>query len=302
MIHFSILWNSNLEFENNLSFKLKRKILLFYLKKVEPLMRRKLIASKLLIDVLIPVKELDYDVLPYVINSIRTYVKHPIGGIFVVGSPNTKLEEICLNNNCKLIDENIILPIKKSDIIYSVQTKNETLDRSGWLFQQLLKWSGDIICQNEYYLTLDADTVLIRPQIFEYKGKIIFNCSDEYHKPYFEFIKKVLGLKKSLPVSVTSHHMIFQKKKLFEIKQEIEKRTNEKWYYGIINNIDKNEISAVSDYETYGQYVISKFRSEVILEYWFNKPMRRDQLRNIHEIENLNSSRFKSLSFHHYNE
>ena len=41
------------------------------------------------------------------------------------------------------------------------------VDRSKWIYQQFLKWSGDDLAETTHYLVVDADTVLIRPQVFE---------------------------------------------------------------------------------------------------------------------------------------
>lgn len=70
--------------------------------------------------------------------------------------------EFCRTKGCTFIDENTVLPITKKDIHY----RSRTWERSGWLFQQLLKLNGDKLCTADYFLVIDADTVLITPTVF----------------------------------------------------------------------------------------------------------------------------------------
>ena len=63
---------------------------------------------------------------------------------------------------CEVVDEQDVLPIRRDDIDYQFGS----VDRSGWLFQQLLKLSADTISSSDHVLVLDADTVMIRPQSF----------------------------------------------------------------------------------------------------------------------------------------
>jgi hypothetical protein len=84
--------------------------------------------------------------------------------------------------------EGDVLPISKNSINYCVNGVN----RAGWLLQQFLKWSGDTLTHEEHFLVLDADTVLISPQVFEVDGKIMFLHSDEHHQPYYDVFERIL--------------------------------------------------------------------------------------------------------------
>lgn len=60
------------------------------------------------------------------------------------------------------VDENEVLPITKKDINYICK---DGRDRSGWLFQQLLKLAGNIgTCEN--FITIDSDHILLKPHTF----------------------------------------------------------------------------------------------------------------------------------------
>ena len=132
-----------------------RRILPFYY------LPNKDVCSDIPLDVIIPTCSKDYRTLKMVVDSIRKYVKHPIGKIMII-APKGDLENFCKDNNLVFIDENTVLPITKKDIKYTPCGK----DRSGWIFQQLLKLNSDTLTDKDYFLIVDSDTVFTRPQTF----------------------------------------------------------------------------------------------------------------------------------------
>jgi len=257
------------------------------------------IYSDIPIDIVIPAIDKDCEVLPYVIDSIREKIKHPIGEIVIISPKSKVIINLCKTKKCRFVDENTVLPITKKDINYTVAGA----DRSGWLFQQLLKWSGNKYVKNDYFLVADADTIFCRPQAFIYDNKVILPVNSQLcHTPYFTAYRKLLG-KSIVPLlNFTSHRSLFQKSKLIRLKKSIERQSKTKWYKAIINSIDIKEGSSVSDYETYGQFVYSNYSREFMLEHWFNKSLKRGDLADIESLIKENSKIFKSLSLHSYNE
>ncbi len=253
--------------------------------------------SNIKIDIVVPVIEKDIDIFPYVIDSARENIKHPIGEIIAIGPNSKKIKDMCLKKNCRFIDEDSILPFKKNNIDYKVKGFN----RSGWLFQQFLKWSADTLCSQKHYLVLDADHVFICPVVFKQDNKTIFDISDEYHIPYFDIFKKIFGYSVKLPVSFTSHCMLYEKSKILKLKKYIENKHSMKWYEVIIKNIDKYELASHSEYDSYGHYVYNNYPSEMVLRYWHNCNLKsRDGLKNINELKMRLSKKYKSVSFHSY--
>lgn len=122
------------------------------------------------IDVLIPAIEKDLATLPHVIDSLRRYVRHPISNIYIVSPNSSKIRNLCSRKNCIFVNETTVLPFTKKDIHYSSSRWN----RSGWLYQQLLKMNGDHICRESHFLVIDADTVLIRPHRFRTGERVSF--------------------------------------------------------------------------------------------------------------------------------
>jgi len=252
--------------------------------------------SKSKIDVFIPAIVRDLEILKYVIDSIRVNILHPVDRIFIVGPHYEDLIKLCDKKGCTFIDENTLLPFSKDHINY----KPRNSDRSGWLYQQLLKLNCDKICQNEYILIADADTVFARPQSFEHEGKIIFDVSSELHRPYYQIYNRLLNKSPYYYISFVSHHMLFQKSKLIAIKNSIEDIHKMKWFDAILNHIDYNEISSFSEYELYGHYMLSNFKKEIILEYWKNVIYSRKYLLKAKSRINLLSKKCKSITFPYY--
>lgn len=260
---------------------------------------RKDISSTVPIDVVIVAIDKDFDVLVHVIDSIRKNIKHPIDEIIIISPKSAAIKNICRKKKCLFIDETSVLPISKKDIDYIADGK----DRSGWLFQQLLKWSGDKFAKNDFFLIADADTVFCRPQVFVYEGKVMMPvCSQLGHRPYYTAYEKLTGESVSSLINFTSHHVLFDKRILAELKGKIEKHSKTDWCRAIIStkNINPSEGSCVSDYETYGQYVFSHYKDECRLEHWFNLSLNRNNLKRLSKLMKKYRSKFKAISFHTY--
>ena len=255
----------------------------------------KFIPSRIKIDILTPVVEKDLEVLPYVISGIRKNLKHPIGNINIIAPQSLSIINFCKQYSCRFFDEDSVLPIKIKDINYVVDGVN----RSGWLFQTLLKWA-DNVCSSEYYFVTCADTVLIRPQVFLRKDRMVLLNSDSYHPPYYQVYEKLIGEPKKQFATFTANQIFISKTKLAELKKVIKDNTGLEWYRAIVEKADRTQGSGYSGYETYGSWLAKNYPDEVVVEYWFNKSLRRDKLRNINSLMKGYSDKFKSLSFHSF--
>ncbi len=252
--------------------------------------------SDLPIDVLIPAAEKDSDVLPYAIDGVRRNVRHPVSNIFIVAPRSSEIQAVCRKKGCTFVDERDLTAIDPD----AIQLQVGGLDRSRWIYQQFLKWCGDAIVGNSHYLVVDADTVYVRPQVFERDGRIIFNYSDEYWQPYFEFYARLMGEQVRCPVSFTSHQMLFGVDLLRELKTRIETLHGCTWHEAILSKLDRSELSGASDYDTYGQYVYAHHAKDIAIEYWFNLALTRKNLRGVGYLGLRYGGKYKSLSFHSY--
>ena len=252
--------------------------------------------SALPIDVVIPAAEKDADVLPLAIDGIRRNIRHPVSKVFIVGPPSERIQNLSRKKACEFVDERELISITPESIHLEVNG----VDRSRWIFQQFLKLSGDSIVGNAHYLVVDADTVFVRPQVFERGGRIVFNYSDEYHQPYFDMYKRLLKADVLSPVSFTSHQMLFEVRLLTELRGRMEQLNGCAWHEAILRNLDRNERSGHSDYDTYGQYVFAHHADSMAIEYWFNLSLTRKNMRSVRLLELQYGGKYKSISFHSY--
>lgn len=250
-----------------------------------------------IIDVLIPAIDRDLDVLKHTIIALKRYSKNNIANIFIVSPYSISIKDFATKNGCIYIHEDSVTDILKKDILYNVDGQ----DRSGWLYQQILKLNWNKISKNNYCLVFDADTILVRPQTFVDGKKIIFNCSDEYHSVYFKTIKKLLGFKPKYPLSFVSHYMLFERDSTLGMKKHIELITGIGWEKSIIQNTDIKEMSGFSEYETYGNYMLKYHKKNVDLNYWYNQSFSKLKSNSIESVIEDSRNKFKSISFHwHY--
>lgn len=248
------------------------------------------------VDLVLPTIAKDFDTLQTVIESARKHVQHTIGTIYIVTRPNQLMAEFCHSHGYVLVDESTVLGYGKEAIHYFV----EGVDRRGWLFQQLLKLAGDQIAKTENFISIDSDTILIRPHSFMENGKFIFRQNEEWHAPYFAAFEKMFGYPVRTWFSYTSHMMMFDKEMLHKMKMELEARHKKSWDKVYIGTANPKEISCVSDYDTYANWVQCNYPYRVKNTILYNKTLLRAELVPLTELENRHNKQFHSVSFHSY--
>ena len=148
------------KYRKRVSLKIKRAVYFFWLKWIKSRFDvnwQRTVSSNIKLDVLIPAVEKDLEILPYVIDSVRENVKHPIGEVIIVAPDSEKIKALCKIRGCRFVNEDSVLPITKMDVKFI----QNGIDRSGWLFQQFLKLSGDTICSQDYYISLSFLTLYV---------------------------------------------------------------------------------------------------------------------------------------------
>jgi hypothetical protein len=253
--------------------------------------------SSVSIDVFMPALEKDADMLDLSLASVRQYVWHPIGAMYVIGPQKSqRLRAVAKKHSAIFIEEETVLPIDKAAIDYVA----EGINRNGWIYKMLVNLASDTISKSRYILILDADTCFIAPQIFLYRGRPLFNVSNEYHQAYFTANKRLLGLRHKPSRSFITHYMLFDAHILQQLRHDIENRWNKPWYQAIIDIIDKSQVSGFADYEVYGDYYLTKGRPRPIVNYWSNVSLTVDSFDQVDEIITTAQPYFRSVSLHSY--
>ena len=94
--------------------------------------------------------------------------------------------------------------------------------------------------------------------------------------------------------------MIFNRKLLDEMLSEIETKNHDKWYNVIQKKIDRNEMSSISDYEDYGQWMFINHRDMMVEKPLYNRTVSRNLLDNLTNLEKKYGKNYKTISFHVY--
>jgi hypothetical protein len=252
--------------------------------------------SNVKIDTFSPMLEKDLMTFPYMLESIRKYIKHPIGNSYVISPKSEKIKNVCKELKCEWLDEEEVAPIKFQDIGYIVNGHN----RNGWLLQQFIKLSADKFAQSDHIFWADTDTIFLRNHVFEYQGKYIFDVSDEFNVPYRTIYNKLLKEDYKLPVSFVAHHMIVPKLKLTELKDRISKLNGMDWYKAILHHLDHTNMNGFAEFETFGHYMYSNYSDKMIVEYWFNAMEKYGEIGRVQEFAEKHKMKYKTLSFQNY--
>jgi FkbM family methyltransferase len=257
-------------------------------------LRRGKPSSGVPLDVVIPACEEDAHLLPLAIESLRQFLMHPIGDVYVVAPPSPILEGVCASLGVLLVDESEATRLPRRRVRYQVGE----VDRSGWLLQQFIKLSADQIVRTDAFLVMDADTILVRPQVFEHRGRFIVNHSDEYHRPYFDAYERLLGERPKSVLSFVSHGMVFTAATLRQLRAELEARHATSWEEAILGVLDFAETSNFSEYELYGNFCLAR-KVPMTRAYWFNIALPRRRLQPLAELVSRWGDH-KTVSFHGY--
>lgn len=140
--------------------------------------------------------------------------------------------------------------------------------RAGWYLQQIAKLGyalrgGPDGC----YLIWDCDTIPLRPlEFFTPDNRPFYTLADEHNLPYFDTYELLFGYKPAYIGSFISQHMVIDKKIAREMLTEVSARHSSarSWSWAIIDNLAPvKSLSLFSEYETYGNYVNSRYPEKI---------------------------------------
>lgn len=160
--------------------------------------------------------------------------------------------------------------------------KNMVCSSFGWYYQQFLKISYALLCEEDYYLCWDMDTIPLKPiELFHEDGRPYLDIKQEYHESYFRTIEKLFGYGKQIGKSFISEHMLFHVSFMRDMIREIEESSLEggTFYEKVFSAMDTMDLG-FSEFETYGSWIANRFPDAYRLRYW-------KSFRNINFLINL---------------
>lgn len=243
------------------------------------------------INLAIPCHSKDFQMLPKVLHGAKSTILNPIKRIYLITPARFAMK---LQNDfpeCEVLtDENVLGP-EVISLIKDLVPK----ERQGWVSQQVIKFK--IVMQSDVGATLilDADTILLSPKTWlDEEGRQVLCVSNEFHTPYKSHQRLMFGGQNCL-LSFVTHHQLMQNRYLKEMFGNSGENLI-KW----LMLADFDEDSGLSEYDSYGEYVYSKKRAELVLSKWNNKFINKD-LTDIDYLEIKSKYKdFCSISCHAY--
>jgi hypothetical protein len=218
-------------------------------------------------ELILPMLERDVKLLRISLPFIRNFIRPAKLTIIASSSCLESIRKLnILNQNEYLLDENKVVRGLNFEYVKKIFIKRGgDSGRSGWYFQQFLKLSyalrGNVM---NYYLSLDVDTIPLRPiKFFDKDGKTLLTKKSEFHSPYFQTIKKLLALDRQVNFSFIAEHMMFNRDIVIELISKII-NNNELSAQTLVERIfaslpDESLSHGFSEFETYGTFALNKY-------------------------------------------
>jgi hypothetical protein len=172
-----------------------------------------------------------------------------------------------LGSSVNLIAENAFIPGMTIERLRALRM--EAFPRAaGWYFQQLLKLQFAFMDpEDDYFMIWDADTIPLRPmRFFDDAGRMLLTKATEYHTPYFDTYRTLLGEEPNREFSFIAQHLVVQKSVVREMLDRVEQRfTGEgNWAWKVMRALPERGLSLFSEYETCGHYLKNHFPQRAV--------------------------------------
>jgi hypothetical protein len=264
------------------------------------------------VDVFIPFHQKDDRILGHCVRSLSKFLRPKVNSITIISNDGTiDVDSLtkCLPN-LHLIDESSVVNGLTKDHLGKIEQNGE--DRTGWYFQQLLKYGASGLSSTDNYVVVDADTIFIKTTSLIIENKYLLRRSTQFHRPYFETYSKLFGYFPDKQPSFISNYMILSKQIISELLSKLEERFNQKWYDAILASLG-DDPSSFSEFETYGYY-LSKYHPSIyasVKRKNLEIPIDRFKLKNLEipidrfKLHRLNVTwalvlGYESITYHNY--
>lgn len=229
--------------------------------------------KSLKIQVIIPTITRDYMRMKH-IQPERVLKYLPVSELIFIGNSelcevvNKDIEQLYAGMPVRTLHEEEL--IRRQSVIDFINERVSRIDpelvsvvRPGWYYQQFLKMSFSEVCEGDYYMSWDMDTVpLRRSAVFEDSGRPVFGLKKEHNPGYFKTIQNLLGLTKNVEGSFISEHMLFDKHYMKELIAAVNSSSvrGDTYWEKVVEAVEDDYISlGFSEFETYGTFVTDKY-------------------------------------------
>ena len=209
-----------------------------------------------MIDFVIPCHPKDFPSLEICVTSIKQNISI-VNRIFVISDDNPNIDGVI-----HVPEQNYGAFIDREKIAKKfTQHCPNLLYRTKWIYQQFIKlFSAKAIPElTDSYVIVDSDTVFLKDIAFD-PDKFYYCKAEEYHKPYLEPIKKLFGIEETIGFSTICHHMIFHKKTLNKMMENVKETfKSDSFFDTVLSILDYTESSCMSEWDLYANYMLLNY-------------------------------------------
>ncbi len=248
-------------------------------------------------DLYIPFAEKDVACLPLCIAGARRFLFPEPTRIVCVGQLTGDVKAVVDAAGGEFLDEDKV--ISGFSFANMRRIKYGPMDRTGWYFQQLLKYGFRERCQDAYYMVLDADMVLVSSYHVVTEDRYILRRDSQHHMPYFLTFQRLFGYPAQDQASFIADGMVFDTMMLGEMLNEIECRSKVPWPEAIMEVVGDWDVSTFSEYETYGNWLSLKYPNRFVSEDKRSAWMPNSEIvRHEYHAEHARTHGFKAICYH----
>lgn len=229
------------------------------------------------IDIVILANEQDVVTAPHAIDAAKGLVMHPINKIYLVCDESKKMRDIAIEKDAEFIDANQVLSINRQDLPQNLKREFITLNT-------------DSFTHSNYYLVINADTLLLQTQVFLRDNKAVLFATEDYSIERKRLVESALKCGKYYNLAFTGPIMFFDKTKLNALKNHLKKLHNRPWY-DILNTEN------FSAFEIYANFVLTTFQKEIMITCDRNVKIPTVHSEGIEWQRGFLSRTYKSLTF-----
>ncbi len=231
------------------------------------------------IEVMIPAGPREICLLPLVEAGVRRSVTDLVSDVVVVCPTRHDGSWSSLRPFAgRIVPEEGYLPVS---IEQAMSKLSGRVHQAFWFRQQAIKLWWVLTSHAPAVLIVDADTVLLQPRRFYDGYRQVLNPVHEFHAPYEEHFRLHFGLGRataaSRAVSFVAHHQIMIPELVREMFSTIAPDPETallSWFQEGAHG----DASTVSEFHTYGRWVMENRSDRAVLARWANAPARRSEL------------------------
>jgi hypothetical protein len=218
-------------------------------------------------------------VLPYCIRSLQRHlVPSPARVVVLARELPTGLRRELDTLGVEVLDEDGIGELPARASLPEIACRG--IPRSGWYYQQFLKFEARRLSRTPCYAVVDADTVLLRRlELVDDRRRYVFDRTDQHHTPYFDTFEKLLGWRPEAQESFIINYLAFDVALVDELIAAIEAQAGgRRWWERILDCIDRNEMSGFSEFETYGYWLARRHPERFVSAHRRNRHTKQKYL------------------------